>query len=128
MSDTSSLQDMSDIELTIEQTEVDELSEDEHVVDEDGTRVRRRRRRCGGGEGEEEEEETLDEGIILDSKRSRVKVDYKELNESMFGEVSETAKSELDDEDEFQDNDDCSLKSESSTDTDDSANDSSCEE
>mmetsp|Transcript_38296 Transcript_38296/g.46760 ORF Transcript_38296/g.46760 Transcript_38296/m.46760 type:complete len:1003 (+) Transcript_38296:18-3026(+) len=111
----STLAGMSDVEATIDKSELDALSEDEvGVVGENGKRARRNLGAVQDSKGNDDIGK-LDAANILKSKRNRNKVDYRQLNDAMFGQVSAKAIPLLDDEDDFQNNDEASSNSDSAS-------------
>jgi len=123
------LQDMSSVELHIGRGELNALSDEESSENDDsendddkneaGTKPARRSRRIRSARSsrannnsdkedivKEEKQSTdtgaLDESNILQGKRRRRKIDYRKLNDSMFGKLSAKEKRKIDDLDDFQ--------------------------
>lgn len=112
-SSEATLQDYDDIDYRVKKTELDALSEedasesdsDEDSDDDSENRVRRSRRL----EKKEEEDEPnplgigadFDEANILDGKRNRKRVNYRKLNDMMFGDLSDHQQANIDGGDDF---------------------------
>mmetsp|Transcript_24236 Transcript_24236/g.35912 ORF Transcript_24236/g.35912 Transcript_24236/m.35912 type:complete len:705 (+) Transcript_24236:123-2237(+) len=119
-SSNATLQDLSSVELRIEQRELNALSEggssDSDSSNEGSTQRRRSRRirstrssRANTDDDETGDEKrkatdigALDESNIVQGKRRRRKIDYRLLNDSMFGKLSTKEKKMIDDQDDFQ--------------------------
>jgi hypothetical protein len=113
-----SLSDMSSVELNIPKGELDALSacstNDDDEDDDVGDQKPRRRTRSGrssrantSGESSADDVSkrpdvgTLDESNIIQGKRRRQNVDYRRLNDAMFGALTENEIGEIDDKDDF---------------------------
>eukprot|EP00546_Thalassionema_frauenfeldii_P010820 CAMPEP_0178931208 /NCGR_PEP_ID=MMETSP0786-20121207/21773_1 /TAXON_ID=186022 /ORGANISM="Thalassionema frauenfeldii, Strain CCMP 1798" /LENGTH=657 /DNA_ID=CAMNT_0020608041 /DNA_START=38 /DNA_END=2012 /DNA_ORIENTATION=+ len=120
-SSNATLQDLSSVEMHIEQRELNALSEggssdSDSDKNDEGSISRRRSRRIRSArssrantDDEETEDENksndigaLHESNILQGKRRRRKINYRLLNDSMFGKLSTKEKKNIDDQDDFQ--------------------------
>ena len=121
-SSAATLVDMSSVELKIGKDELNALSDgsddssDEDDSDnksendsdgDEGSRARRRRqsRRLRKRENQEEATKTVgvdfDSNNIVQGKRRRTNVDYRKLNDSMFGDLNDSEAANLDDKEDF---------------------------
>lgn len=146
-SSNATLQDLSSVEMNIEQRELNALSEggsseSDSDNNDEGSISRRRSRRIRSArssrantDDEETEDENksndigaLHESNIVQGKRRRRKIDYRLLNDSMFGKLSTKEKKNIDDQDDFQYKAPVRSASSSCSESDDSSEGSTNEE
>jgi hypothetical protein len=122
----------SSVDMSIGRAELDALSEEEEEDDDSRSNAsssgssnnRRRSRRLRALEETENQENAIgaadfDESNILEGKRRRKAVNYRKLNDSLFGKLSEKQKAKLDDGEDYQGKKTAKRKSRSSDDEDD---------
>ncbi|KAL3911938.1 MAG: hypothetical protein SGILL_007084 [Bacillariaceae sp.] len=85
----------------------DEDSNDDSSDESSTGRMRKSRRlkRAGGEEGDSGSGDfgaDFSESNILEGKRQRKRVDYRKLNDALFGDLDDKQKSQIDDKDDFQ--------------------------
>eukprot|EP00934_Nitzschia_sp_Nitz4_P007629 Nitzschia sp. Nitz4//scaffold134_size62860//19808//22524//NITZ4_006322-RA/size62860-augustus-gene-0.64-mRNA-1//-1//CDS//3329535478//7619//frame0 len=110
-SSQATLQDMSSVEMKIGKSELAALSEEEDEEsssDDESDSPKRRSRRLRSKTVKSEHSSfadvgaDFDESNILEGKRQRKKVDYRKLNDALFGQLSAKEKAAIDDKDDFQ--------------------------
>jgi hypothetical protein len=130
-SSQATLQEMDDIDYKVGKSELAALSDEEcsesNSEDENENKIRRSRRLEKIEEGEESNPLDIgadfDEANIIDGKRKRKRVNYRKLNDMMFGDLSDHQQGIIDGGDDFKAANAKPMKAESDNESGDNGSD-----